>query len=437
MPQSPASASLSRGGWQLHRIVASYWSVPLVAVLAALPAALITIDLDRAGLTAWIIEHDLAPVATADTAKDLTAVAIGVNAAFITLYFSITLLVLTVASSTLAVRLVDRWLEKRLVRVSLAGLSFTLVFCLGVMAAIDAEGELAEQPLAAFAGVIFFQALNIVMLTVALHDLGRTIFVDRSIEALGSQLADQAVCIVPGEPYRGAWGDTCVAKREGYVQGIALERLAKALRAHPGRIRLCAPPGRHVLPGEPLIAFETGGAPTDRLDDAIAIGDYRSDAQGAVFQVRLLVEIATRAMSPALNDFYTALAVADRLAAAMPGQAAGWIGPDKVPVWQEDERFELPGQDFAGLFENPLSALRQSAAAYPAVAIRLLENFARLEECRGGVAAFLRDHGETLARQAIATAQDEEDRDALTKAMQALRDAAGTDTTVPMIGPDA
>ena len=107
-------------GWILHRLFASYWLLAVCAVLAALPFALAVLWLDREAATAWLLARDLATVATADPAKDFTGVAAGVNAAFITLYFSITLIVLSMAAGNLGARLIDRWIERPLVRVSLA-----------------------------------------------------------------------------------------------------------------------------------------------------------------------------------------------------------------------------------------------------------------------------------------------------------------------------
>ncbi|MHA6317907.1 DUF2254 family protein [Altererythrobacter sp. CAU 1778] len=369
-----------RLGWLWHRIFASYWSLPVLAVLSALPIAVGTVLWDRDSLTSWIIDRDLDPVITADTAKDLVGVAVGINAAFLTLYFSITLLVLTVASSNLGVRLVDRWLDKGLVRVSLSGLAFTLVYSLAVMSAIDADAAIADTPLGSVAAVIGFQALNVAMLSVALHDLGRTIFVDRSIHYLGREAASGPAIINSAEPLHPQWSTTFRARQEGYVEGNDTDTLGKLMSGSQAYARICAAPGQHVMEGDPLVQVTGCELEADKLHDIVPIGNFRSDGQGTVFQVRLLVEIAARALSPAVNDFYTAIACADRLAAAMDGQFGSWIDRGKVAVYAHDTRIELPGQDFHGLFADPLAAFRQAACQYPSVSIRMIDNYARLIE---------------------------------------------------------
>ena len=116
--------------WIAHRLLANYWLLAVCAVIGAMPVALGILWLDREGGTAWLLARDLATVETSDTAKDFVGVAAGINAEFITLYFYITLIVLSMAAGNLGVRLIDRWVERPLVRVSIAGLSFCLIVSL-------------------------------------------------------------------------------------------------------------------------------------------------------------------------------------------------------------------------------------------------------------------------------------------------------------------
>ena len=379
--KSTGGPFLGRIGWLAHRIVASYWSLPISGVIVALPVVFAILYLDRGGLSDWLLGIGFDPVANADTAREVVGVSVGINAAFITLYFSLTLLVLTVASSNLGVRLVDRWLEKKLVRVSLAGLSFTLIFSLAAMAAIDAEAPKSEVPIALVASVIVLQAVNVAMLTVALHDLGRTIFVDRSIETLGNDASAGPFSVASAPIIDTQWARTVRSPREGYVIGNDLELLQRRLDGTGGRVRICAAPGQHVLKGETLLLVERSTSDDitdDKLLDALPVGGFRSDGQGAVFRIRLLVEIAARALSPAVNDFYTALTAGDRLAAVILAQRSNWVDEECMPVFVDNHDYELPGQDFRGLFEDPLAAFRQAACQYPSVAIRMIDNYARI-----------------------------------------------------------
>ena len=403
-------------GWVAHRLINNYWFLALCAVASAPIAFAALLHFDRNGLTGWLLERDLAPVQTADAAKEVAGTIAAIDAAFVTLYFSISLIVLTIAAGNLGVRLIDRWLAKRLVRVSIAGLSFTLIFAVLTLAAIDSEAALADTPLGTVAATIFFLLVNIAMLAVALHDLGRTMFVDKAIDAIARDAEVPRVAVEGATAFTGDFAQKIPAPRAGYVEGVDLDELARRLAAHPGTVRICVAPGQHVLEGETLVALEHPITATDALKQAIPIGSFRSDSQGAVFQIRLLVEIAARALSPAINDFYTALATADALAEVLAGHRDSWVDEGAMPVRAQQPRFELPGQDFRGLFEDPLKAFRQAAADYPSVAIRMIGNYrrvaTRLHEagCAPELVAFLRGEAGALADHAANRAQFDQDR---------------------------
>ena len=163
---------------------------------------------------------------------------------------------------------------------------------------------------------------------------------------------------------------------------------------------------------------------------AIPIGKFRSNTQGAVFQIRLLVEIAARALSPAVNDFYTALAAVDALTEVASGHCGNWIDDGSVPVSVDYPTIALPGQDFRGLFEDPLAALRQAAADYPSVSLRILGNLRRLIRLHcsdaPGLVAFLTEFGAELHQQARARCEIDKDRNALDLSLAQLRAEAGT-----------
>ncbi|MXP10493.1 DUF2254 family protein [Pseudoblastomonas halimionae] len=416
--------------WILHRLVANYWSLPAVAVLVAPLVAALVLVADRAGAGAWMHERGLGLLTSSDTAQDLTIAIVGVDAAFLTLYWSITLIVLTLAAGNLGVRLVDRWLQKGLVRLSMAGLTFCLVFSIFVLARIDPQSPVIDLPHFALGTMLVLQLVNISMLGVAIHDLGRTMFIDRSIDHIGTAAAQVSVKLEPHPPYSGEWGYFLPAPREGYVEGIDLERIAELLGSSCARARLCAAPGSHVLRGEPIAMFESEPDKVNAISKAIPLGAFRSGAQSTVFEIRLLVEIAARALSPGINDFYTALACADRLATAMAGQAENWIDEGMMPCWVDDPRFELPGQDFRGLFDAPLDQFRQAAADYPSVSIRMIENFGRLyallerDDAPCGLRDYLKQRAQEICQHAMDNAEHDKDRNAVKTAFARFDEAS-------------
>lgn len=409
--------------WLVHRLVANYWSLPLIAVLAAPVTGAIVLWIDRAFAGRWLIGHGITLVQAGDTAQDFAIAIVGVNVALLTLYWSVALIVLTLATGNLGVRLVDRWLDKGLVRLSVSGLTFCLVFSLIVLSRIDPYAEVAALPHFSLLGLAVLELVNIGMLGVAIHDLGRTMFVDRSIAHLGTEAGAIAVPVRAAEPHHGKWQTTLTSPREGYIEGIDLDGVRRELKMTDGKVRFSAAPGEHVLKGEALVRFENSPPDEQAILRAIPIGDFRSGVQSTVYQVRLLVEVAARALSPGINDFYSAMACADQLAAAISGHAATWVEDGKIAVWAKEPRFELPGQDFRGLFDAPLKAFRQAAADYPSVSIRMIENYARLyillsqQGAPQGLIGFLRKCAVELHDHALSNAEQECDRKDIVEAM--------------------
>ncbi|NVD44962.1 DUF2254 family protein [Qipengyuania atrilutea] len=422
-------------GWLAHRVFATYFLVPICATIIAAPIAYLFLAADDEGLSGWVLSSDIPLVASGKAAQEYASVLTGVNAALLTLYFSITLLVLTIAAANLGVRLIDRWLDKRLIRVSLAGLCFNLVFSLVLLAAVDPDASGTGLPQGTLWISLLLFLLNLSMLTVALHDLGRTMYVDKAVSKIAEDAGEKGTQIASALPHKGTWNTSIAAKRDGYVEGIDLEELAKCFKDGTGKVHIAVAPGQHVLEGETVLRAAETDLPEKQICRAIPIGPYRSNSQGAVFQIRLLVEIAARALSPAVNDFYSAIAAADRLTSVMANQKDLWIEDGEIAVSALDNRFELAGQDFRGLFEDPMNAFRQAAADYPSVSIRMIGNLARLtrqlseESASAGLLRYLHRLAEELAEHAKSRAQTDYDRQAIARSLDAFEGLAQASET--------
>src|SRR5262249_38774789 len=73
--------------------------------------------------------------------------------------------------------------------------------------------------------------------------------------------------------------------------------------------------GDHVAAGDPLFRIFKGGAalPETSLRDSIAVGQERTLEQDPTFAFRILVDVALKALSPAINDPTTAVLALDRI----------------------------------------------------------------------------------------------------------------------------
>jgi len=99
------------------------------------------------------------------------------------------------------------------------------------------------------------------------------------------------------------------------VLAVDLETLVDAARRADGSVEFVPQVGDFVASGEPLFALYGGAAAIDdrRLRAAVAFGPERTMEQDPLFAFRILVDIAIKALSPAINDPTTAVVAIDQI----------------------------------------------------------------------------------------------------------------------------
>jgi uncharacterized membrane protein len=175
--------------------------------------------------------------------------------------------------------------------------------------------------------------------------------------------------------------------RSGYVQSVDHPRLLRLASEHSVRLRVLRRPGHFVIEKAPLVEVaEAPGAAGEGLEESLTssiqgafiLGGWRTADQDPEYGVHQLVEIAVRALSPGINDPFTAMTCVDRLAGVL-GEIAD--RPARSPVLADDAggvRVYLDPVDFPGVLDAAFDQIRQCATAMPAVSIRLLEALTRI-----------------------------------------------------------
>src|SRR5260370_22162956 len=128
--------------------------------------------------------------------------------------------------------------------------------------------------------------------------------------------------------------------KSGYLQHVDHGALVAAARAADALIVLRFRPGQFVLRGESLAAIvpaDKAGALEEAIHRRIYIGRHRTLTQDSEFGIAQDVEIAIRALSPAVNDTFTGVACVDWLADALltlaerPPLQRNWYNPPSPP----------------------------------------------------------------------------------------------------------
>ena len=105
--------------------------------------------------------------------------------------------------------------------------------------------------------------------------------------------------------------------RPGAIQALHAGGLAGWAREHECLVVLCHRVGDFVPAGAKLIETYGGAAPGTRaeakLRNMIVLGDERTIEQDPAFAIRIMVDIADKALSPAINDPTTAVQALNHL----------------------------------------------------------------------------------------------------------------------------
>jgi uncharacterized membrane protein len=182
----------------------------------------------------------------------------------------------------------------------------------------------------------------------------------------------------------------------GYIQAVDLDAALALATKHDVTVWLCARPGHFVTTGAVLAAVHP---PPARLRELAAqlrrtyvLGSDRSSHQDAAFAVQQLVEIALHALSPGINEPFTAITCIDRLAQGLAKLACRPL-PSAVRTDGDGRpRLVAEPQSFTDLLEIAFEPITLYAGPNPAIYQRLLETLetlarrARRPSDRAGIA---------------------------------------------------
>ena len=176
-----------------------------------------------------------------------------------------------------------------------------------------------------------------------------------------------------------ASGVSVFANTVGYVQRIDIDSLQKYAEKREGRVVVAALPGTFMTPGRPLAYVSSELDPREGADDgmvleAFTIGNGRVFDHDPRFGLVVLSEIASHALSPAVNDPGTAIDVIGRLVRLFVlwnDRTHETDGAPPDPKAPQFDRVEVPELSVSDLFDDAFSAVGRDGATMVEVAVRL------------------------------------------------------------------
>jgi len=318
----------------------SYWFTPSLMVIASIIVALamlcmdhrVDIDVYKFGNISFVYSGGI------DSARDILSDIAASIIAIAGVSFSVTVVALSLASSEYGPRLLRHYMRNTGTQVVLGVFVSTFVYCLLVYCQIPDEGVWDQPPrlavsfgvVLAFVSIAFFiyfihhmsEFMRAdVIITAAFHEL-MTRIEDLYPEDLGldvEQIPEDMDFHLPAD-FESTSQPLTVAN-SAYLQAIASETLMQLASKHDLLLRLDCRPGEFLIRNRPIARVwpkERVSAELEtELIDAFICGYHRTPEQDVGFAINELVEITLRALSPSLNDPYTAISCIDRLTAGL------------------------------------------------------------------------------------------------------------------------
>ena len=166
------------------------------------------------------------------------------------------------------------------------------------------------------------------------------------------------------------------APATGHVQDIAMQALSDWADRRDTILQIAAPPGAFVITGDVLArCFSDPGDDAPRLAAAFRLEQTRSFEQDVRYGLMVLAEIATRALSPGVNDPATAIDVIGRLERLLWEHGTSPAPPD-APAHPRIRVAPVVADD---LMEDAYAAIARDGAGMVEVGVRLCHALDRLE----------------------------------------------------------
>ncbi|KHL24412.1 hypothetical protein PK98_10170 [Croceibacterium mercuriale] len=414
---------MSEMRWLWSRLTGNYWFFPTLFAVGATALAFGMLALDQAGFAELLNGQDLIVPARPDSASTMLSLIASSMIGVAATVFSITIAAVAYASGSYGPRLLTNFMQDRGNQLSLATFIGTFVYALVVLRSVRAadEATTSAQNAAATALPGFvpqlsllvafgLMALSVGVLVYFLNHIPDSIRINTVLRGIGQALLDEIAELHPrlggGEEGRDTRSGAPVrARRAGYIQFIDFDDLAQAARKHGSCLAMEVRTGDFIHAGM-VLARVVDGPGDDAIADAVrhslTIGSARTPAQDPQFLLDELVEIGLRALSPGINDPFTAIT------------ALHWVGAATADLAQRDlrkvvaeeapeDRSVIPlADDFAHYLARGFGVMRSAVATSRPAALVMLDSLRNAagaidDEGRTGL---LQREGDRLLEQA-------------------------------------
>ena len=401
--------------WESIR--ASFWFVPSIMVFWAVLLSFLMVAVDRRlDLTSYS-SFGILYAGGPEGGRLILSTIAGSMVTVAGVAFSITIVALTLASSQFGSRLLRNFMRDTGNQLVLGTFISTFIYCLLVLRTVGQVDEAVFVPNVSITFAVVLALVNVGVLIFFIHHVSTSIQADQVIAAVYHELLNHIQRLFPEEIGYGpehnekveneksalghAYYQTVpvLASQSGYLQAIDSDGLLEFATGNDLLMYLQYRPGEFVVAGSTIVAVQCN-EPLDenlkrQISGSLILGTQRTPEQDSEYVVHQLVEVAVRALSPGINDPFTAISCIDRL-----GSAICHLTDRAFPSpyrYDDQQKLRIIAKPitFEGITNAAFDQIRQYGQSSVAVTIRLLETLQAIAHCSRN-----REQRQTILRQA-------------------------------------
>jgi len=365
-----------------ERLKGSLWFYPLAGAILGPLLAVLTRQADTSVTVPQAWQY------TPSTASTVLTTIVGATVGLTGFVVTVTVLAIQMATGTFSARYMRIWYRDRLLKAVLAVLAGTLTFSFSLLRQVGSKqvpnigvsvaGFLLVLSLVLF--LLFFDRFIHRLRPVAVADLvGQMALRVITTVTEAAEIDTGSAEIAAGDPVL-----MVTSGRADSVQAINVRGLVTWASRHDHLLAMQAAVGDFVTTGQQLIAvFGDGAAPAkaSRLQAMIALGAERTVEQDPAFAIRIMADIAVKALSAAINDPTTAVQALDHLGNVLRLLGATPLhGPLTFRDTEGTPRLLMPGRTWADYLTLAVTEIREYGGSSIQVVRRLRAILEDLQE---------------------------------------------------------
>lgn len=371
----------------------SFWFLPVLMALVAGGSALGLVTIDHEIGSDWMKDLGWVWSGGADGARGVLSVIAGSVMTVVSIVFSLTITALAQTSSHFGPRVLRNFTSDRGVQFTLGTFISTFVYCLLVLRTVRSVEESSFVPYLAVNIGVALALASLVVLIFFIHHISQSIQAENLIANVGRDFETSLRVIFPqrvGQPKKTSppdfsapsdsdWKDALRvdADDSGYLQRVDDDELMQLATQNHWIIKMGKRPGDFVAKRSALVrvlgAAELSSDMKEKIRGCFNLGRHRTPNQDVLYSIQQLAEIASHALSPGINEPYTAITCIDWLGASLRSVAQRDL-PSPLRADKSGKlRLVADPIDFDLIVRASFDQIRIYGSSNPEVMLKLLE----------------------------------------------------------------